>query len=953
VKTKLKLALALLICMAAFTTARAQKKDTIKVGTITGILRDSAHNYAMQSSTLSLYKVEGNELVAYQLTNNLGKYTMKEAPVGVKLRIIATHLGYISNRKEFTISPKTKAIDLGTMNLNKIDKALNEVVITAEVAPMQMRGDTLEFNAAAFKLDTNAVVEDLLRKLPGVTVWADGVITVNGRKINQLLVEGKSFFGGDNKIALQNIPKNSVKKIQVYTNKDDPDPMNPKTDMNIVLKKDKRDGFFGKFGIGGGTNKQYAADAMITYFSPKTNFSLVGAANDVNKRANDVNTLMGFNSFKGEGINNDYHSDFRQQGYNVFRGGGFTGSHDFSKEGDTRQSYYKTNMLKAEFFTSSTSNNTTSNSVSEETLPTTATDQTIYKVNRTSTGDRYSENLGIRSNASYEKRFQYGSLSASVNANNNRGNSSNTSISKAFNERSGIASTDTKQSTGDNSSNNISGSFRGSIQRQYDFGKRKYKWINLDINYNFSVGDGDNKSNEVTDFKSTDPKQNLYLDRLYNTNYQNSNHTLTTSFRGITELFAPKFRLFQIGLNNTIAIYDTRNNRQISNRDTLTNTYTINDTLTNISHYKTVDEKPGITFSRGFYKSLDNRYSKNWNISATAQGQMYSQRNTATQTVQNLDRTYYYFIPTANLGYSNYQYGDFSKRYNLSYSTNVQFPTVDQIAPIYDNSNIFDIPLGNPNLKPSYNHQLGFTYDYYDEKGKNAMNANIRLSAGITEDNIIDSSVYDNTIGRRIRTFVNGSGRRYVSYNGYINKAFQFKDHQIQLNGSSDFNFSRYASAVNGRMYTGNYTDGSLSAAATYTYKSIWTANVEEKVDGGKINQQGLSQNTYYTWSTRGGVAFAFPRSVFFNSRVEFNNTKSSGVRENVYYTILNADIGYRFLKGAEAEIKLSALDILRQNQSFRNYISANSVQSTRTNVLRQYFMLTLAYYPRKFGMKK
>ncbi|MFD2144812.1 hypothetical protein [Mucilaginibacter antarcticus] len=100
------------------------------------------------------------------------------------------------------------------MNLTKIDKTLNEVVITADVAPMQMRGDTLEFNAAAFKLDTNAVAEDLLRALPGVTVWADGIITVNGKKINELLVMGKSFFGGDNKIALQNIPKTLSRKYR-------------------------------------------------------------------------------------------------------------------------------------------------------------------------------------------------------------------------------------------------------------------------------------------------------------------------------------------------------------------------------------------------------------------------------------------------------------------------------------------------------------------------------------------------------------------------------------------------------------------------------------------------------------------------------------------------------------------------------------------------------------------
>ncbi|HEY9535714.1 MAG TPA: hypothetical protein VIQ77_14355, partial [Mucilaginibacter sp.] len=307
---KLKLLLVFTIANLAFNAAIAQKKDTINVGTVTGLLRDSVHNYVMASATLAIYKVKDNELVSYQLSNNFGKFQFKLMPVGVPLRIVVTHVGYISTKKEFIISPKTKTIDLKTINIQRIDLSLKEVVISAAQAPMQMHGDTLEFNASAFKLDTNAVMEDLLRKLPGVTVWGDGAITVNGKTISRLLVDGKDFFGGDNKIALQNIPKNSVQKVQVYQNKEDKDPITPKTEMNIVLKKDKKDGFFGKFGLGGGTREHYAADGMITYFSPKTQVAVVGAYNNVNKTAYNVNTLMGFNSFKGEGINNDYHSDF-------------------------------------------------------------------------------------------------------------------------------------------------------------------------------------------------------------------------------------------------------------------------------------------------------------------------------------------------------------------------------------------------------------------------------------------------------------------------------------------------------------------------------------------------------------------------------------------------------------------------------------------------------------------
>lgn len=144
-----------------------------------------------------------------------------------------------------------------------------------------------------------------------------------------------------------------------------------------------------------------------------------------------------------------------------------------------------------------------------------------------------------------------------------------------------------------------------------------------------------------------------------------------------------------------------------------------------------------------------------------------------------------------------------------------------------------------------------------------------------------------------------------------------------------------------------------MSAVLTYYYKSLWAVGFSEYFEGNKTEQLGLNKSTYYRWASNFNLAFAFPRSIFLTTRVSFNNTKSSGQTDNVYFTLWNADIGYRFLKGSEAEIKLSALDILHQNKGISNSVYNNTVTSTTNNVLQQYFMLTLAYYPRKFGLKK
>jgi hypothetical protein len=222
----------------------------------------------------------------------------------------------------------------------------------------------------------------------------------------------------------------------------------------------------------------------------------------------------------------------------------------------------------------------------------------------------------------------------------------------------------------------------------------------------------------------------------------------------------------------------------------------------------------------------------------------------------------------------------------------------------------------------------------------------------MVRNNIADSSNYDE-LGRVVHRFINAADSKSANYNGGINKAYNIKDHQFQFSSNSGVGYSQYTTNVNGRDYLTQSSSLNASAVLIYSFKSIWSAGAGEYFSGSKTHQGTLSRFTNYTWTTNFGFAFAFPKSVFFNTRVNINNNKTSASDHNVYYTIWNADFGYRFLKGAEGEIKLSALDILHQNKSLENYIGTNSLTTTTANVLQQYFMLTLAYYPRHFGLHK
>ena len=216
---------------------------------IYGSVKDTSLNYFMQAATVSVYKTDNGSLLSYTLTNSLGEFTIRHLPSHISLTVTISFIGYQSYSKIFTVTGETLELNLGEIDLKKDEKVLENVVV--KPPPVRMHGDTLEFSAAAFELDKNAVAEDLLKKLPGIIVWGDGTITVNGRQISKLLVDGKPFFGGDTRVATQNIPKSSIDKVQVYQEFIDPNnPLDSITSINFKLKKSQHSGYFGLLSAG-------------------------------------------------------------------------------------------------------------------------------------------------------------------------------------------------------------------------------------------------------------------------------------------------------------------------------------------------------------------------------------------------------------------------------------------------------------------------------------------------------------------------------------------------------------------------------------------------------------------------------------------------------------------------------------------------------------------------------
>ncbi|PUZ23858.1 hypothetical protein GA0116948_10873 [Chitinophaga costaii] len=930
----------LVIALLLFVSTSSALAQT-HTGIAKGQVKDSVHHYVLPAATVSIYIVATGKLVNFQLSNNFGRVLFNKLPVGVLLRAIATNVGYAPASKEFTIPPESGEIDLDIFPMNRQAVGLQGVTIVGTPPPVQMRGDTLEFNADAFKLDSNAVVEDMLKKLPGVTIWNDGVITVNGKKVDKLLVEGKPFFDIRGKIALQNLPKGAVQQVQVYDVKSQTDSTDIKTNMNILLKKDQQDGYFGKVGASLGTTRRYDANGMISYFSPTDQISVVGALNNVNKSAANANTLVEINSFKGEGIGNNYHSDFTQPGTLVFKAAGFTALHDFGKK---LEKGIDTNDLKVEYFM------TDNRAMVNQQLNTTLLFGTDGHLSQTTASAVSSGNNEQAFRAAYEKNFVHSKLHTDYTLLHTSFHSNSTLRM----ESAGDSAADRSERIDDQDTKNTATSQTGTIdfqtQRYNDFAVHKNRSLNMSLHYAFKLGQSNEDKNRISRFTTTDTTQRQQFNRQYGTSATMATHSLESDFYNILPLLSNKQTFPQIDFKNVLAYDQTKQTDAVSDFSETSQQYALNNQLSNHLNTRIVEDRPGLNFTRSRKFILTNRYANTWTINFFAQGQFYNMTNTARQQFQNINRAYFYFIPSAGLQYRNYQTGEFRKTYALRYNTSVTYPTLQQLAPLVDDANVTYLSYGNIHLKPAYVHDVLFSYDYNNVAAKNPFNGSLQAKMGLTAHFITDSSYFDQ-LGRSVSYPINVEGERHASVDGSLQKAFKRNGHQWQVAGKSSFNYTQNKSSLNGQFYEVRQHAWLASADLTYEYKSL-TAQVGETFSYQQLNRATISTYTYKNWKTYGYIAWTMTRGLFAKSGIDFNKYRATNTH-NIYFTIWNTDVGYRFLKGNNLEVKLSGLDLLHQHKNVINTITDNSITTGTVNVLQQYFLFTLAYYPRRFGLHK
>jgi hypothetical protein len=929
-----------------------QKTDTVQKGKITGKVKDTALNYFIQSATVAVYNESYSDLLAYTLTNSFGEFSLGGLLLNKTLRVKISYIGYETFNEVFAISPQSKHFDLGEVRLHVAGNTLDSVVVLPP--PVQMHGDTLEFSAGAFKLDSNAVAEDLLKRLPGIVIWGDGSITVNGRQISKLLVDGKPFFGTDVTVATQNIPKSSIEKVQVYQEYIDPNnPLDSITSINIKLRKGRHNGYFGALYAGESGSGKYDAGANNNLFSPRNQFAVVVQGNNVNKLGNDIGTLLRNNTFKGTGVHLDYQPEFSLPGINEQTSGGLLFSRDFIPD----YNQYKQNRLAINSFFTRNLNNTMNQT---QTTTGIGIDSLLQQNGTVNEKSRLTDfNFDTKYNRlKNQDSLMLGCVFSLKGNDFQKGLESE--LSQMSSSSSGILSVNNQQDSGKNSS------YRVGLLAAYNhhgfFSSATHRLTNWSLVYSVSFSENQLSRLLKTDFVShVDSSMNLLFDRKYDDHKDSVAQRLTFRLGDFSSLLFGENRLFSryhIELINELGVDLQNQNNVVEDGNSSGQSFNPNGYLTMSGNYKVFSETPDLRIGRGFTDILANRYQKQFDVYVDPKVQFFRESNTSSHVFQDYVANYTGFVPAVTMGYSNFQYSEFFDTYKLSFSRTFEYPTPDQRVPLVDSANVYAIRMGNYTLKPATDYKLSFDFRHVSYRLKNTLNYGANIFAGIKDNFWADSLIVD-PAGRNLYYTVNLNGNRYAGLKMFFNKAFILGSHQFQMNLASAFEsfrnpgFSGYQSINSEGLSVSKVFTNFDSVSFLYTYKDFLAVNVLQIISWYDSRQRGFSNAEFRNLQslTRIGAAINFTNRFSVNTNVSFNWSSYSGAPLEKY-TIWNAYFAYRFLRANDLELKLSALDILNENKGIINYASGNSYSYGTVNLLHQYFMATISWFPRHFGKK-
>ena len=915
---------------------------SITVGAqVHGILLDSASGRPIDKAIAAMIIKGSNKDTLYTLSNEKGMFSFERVP-GTSFTVLSTNIGYKPVLKFISLPASTKNVNLGNIMLINDTKVLGEVVVQS--APITIKEDTIEYHADAFKVKENALVEDLLKKLPGVTVDKDGNIKAQGKNVTKVRVNGKDFFGGDPKTATRELPANIIDKVQVIDDYGDQATVsgikdgNPEKVINLQLKKDKNRGYFGRVTAGIGDKERYQGSLNGNYFNDNQQISLFSNSNNTNQSlfnfggANGGAGGRGMGSMikMGQGIMND------MGGSGTIVNAVNNGDQQFLQSSPSNDGITTTNSIGINYrdqlskkvsvygsYSYSHRNNGGMKLISQQNFNTNLLNRQNSDFNNLSENHRFYFNLEYNIDS-----FNYLKVSPNVTY-----NAANNTILTNFD----FIANNSKTIDGFNNNNTKSSSpnVSGTILYNHRFHKRGR-------NISLSMSGGNSVNNYNENYVSL---SNRYIAPVISLNtslfnaQENDNHN-----SGIRLTYSePLSKTRSLDLVASHNFNYTRNNKKVYAIDPVSGMQTFNPFLSNDyendyyndrfnASVRTTQKKYNYTVGLSF-QPVDLR-----GISLT--------KDSAYKPIQRLN-----VFPIARFAYNFTK----TKSINVNYSGSAQQPSFTQLQDIVDPSNAPYFSKGNPNLKPSVFHTVNMFFNNFNFITGKVIFTN--LSVNIIKNQIVNKVTSLDSAGTQLSIPENVDG--YYNINGFYNYSKPYKNRRYVLTLNGTINYNHNINLFDSYHTFGNNWIVNQGFNVEWNHKS-WLEfglGVNYSLNSNRYNalpaQSKLQNSSYDAWSFNSNINIDIPGNWVI--KYDFDYTINNGLSGNVGIdpAILNASIEKQLFKKKNGIVKLQGFDLFNQNTNINRNVTSYAIVDSRTSRLNRYFLLSFTYRIQKFRGKR
>ena len=877
---------------------------------VTGSVVEQGSDTPIEQATVRLLNVKDSAMVRGVVSARNGSFTLKNVKKGSYLLHI-TFIGYDPLYQPLQITGKKNPVNVGKLELSDGAIELGEAVVIGKAPEVTVRNDTVEYNADSYKVTEGSVLEDLLKKMPGVEVDSEGKITVNGKEVKKVMVDGKEFFSDDPKVASKNLPAKMIDKLQVLDKKSDMAQMTgfddgeEETVINLTVKPGMKQGWFGNAYGGYGSKDRYEGNAMVNRFVNNDQITFMGGANNTNN--------MGFSDLASTMFSGMGGGGGRRGGFGA--GSGITSSGNaglnFSKEfkpdkltlgGNTRYSH--------------SDNDARSKSDRQNILP---GDSSSYD-NSEAMSRTKSDNFGV----DFRLEWKPDTMTQLIFR-------PSFSFSHSMNDNFSDATTldNERDTVNTNKSSNYSESNGYNLNASIDFSRKlnnkgRVFSATLSGGNSDSYSDGMNRS-DIVYFNQTDALKNSIIDQ--RSRYDNKGF----NYRAYVSWVEP------IGHNNFIqATYSISQRKQ----EALKNVYNQD--------------------ADGIYNVLDSAYSQSYRnnfISQRASLSFKSQRAKFNYTIGlNLDPSYSSsenfvgdttlskitrkVVNLSPMAQFNYM---FDKRTNLRimYNGRTSQPSMTQLQPVADISDPTNITIGNPDLNPRYTNNVFIRFQQFTPEKQRAFM--IMANGSYIINDIVSYTSYNQETGVKTTTYKNVNG----NYSGNVRMMLNtpLKNKKFSINSMTMASFANSNGYINEEKNTNRNLilseRGGIDFRSSYLDLGV-NGNIRYNATSNSLQKEN-NQNTF-NYGAGGYTTIYLPLNFKIESDVNWSTNSGYGDGFKQNEVLWNASASKSFLKNNQGTLRFKIYDILQQRSNISRSVTASYIQDSEYNTLGSYFMVHFIY---------